>query len=94
MQGACSDLSSTSPNPLSIGPPTCTYSTIMQEVYIPSLMNYVPYVTWKNLTLYVSLKHGSAMTLPILNAPFMDTNVLDATETDMVEELLCLYLTN
>ena len=57
-------------------------------------MNYVPYVTWKYLTLYVLLKHGSAMTLPKLNAPFMDTNVLDAIETDMVEELLCLYLTN
>ena len=66
----------------------------MQEAYIPSLMSYVPYVTWKNLTLYVSLKHGSVMTLLKLNAPFMDTDVLDATKTDMVEELLCLYPTN
>ena len=29
----------------------------------------------------LSLKHGSVMTLPKLNAPFMDTDVLDATET-------------
>ena len=38
------------------------------------------------------MKHGSVMTLLKLNAPLMDTDVLDATETDMVEELLCLYL--
>ena len=61
--------------------------TILQEVYIPSLMSYVPYVTWKNLT-YVSLKHSSVIALPKLNAPFIDTDVLDATETDMVEDLL------
>ena len=66
----------------------------MQEVYIPGLTNYVPYVTWKNLMLYVSLKRGSVMTLLKLSALFMDTNVLDATETDMVEKLFCLYPTN
>ena len=47
-------------------------------------------MTWKNLT-YASLKHGSVMTFLKLNVPFMDTDVLDGRETDMVEDLLCLY---
>lgn len=34
------------------------------------------------------------MTLLKLNALFVNTDVLDVTETDMVEELLCLYPIN
>ena len=43
----------------------------------------------KNLT-YASLKHGCVMTFRKLNVPFMNTDVLDGRETDMVEDLLCL----
>ena len=57
-------------------------------------MNYVPYVTWKSLTLCVLLRHGSVMTLLKLNAPSVDTPVLDVTEIDVVEELHCLYPIN
>jgi len=47
-------------------------------------MNYMPYVTWKSLTLCVLPRHGSVMTLLKLNAPSVDTPVLDVTEIDMV----------
>jgi len=49
-------------------------------------MNYVPCVTWKSLTLCVCMekpdivcvpRHGSVMTLLKLNAPSVDTLVLD-----------------
>jgi len=49
-------------------------------------MNYVPYVTWKSLTLCVLPRHGSGMTLLNLNAPSVNTPVLDVTEIDMVVE--------
>jgi len=64
------------------------------KVYIPNLMNYMPHVTWKSLTLYVLPRHGSVMTLLELNAPSVDTPVLDVTEIGMVVELHCLYQIN
>ena len=94
MQGACSDLSSSSINPLSRSPNLHILHYNARSLYPKFDELCAIYVTWKNLTLYVSLKHGSVMTSPKLNAPFMDTDVLDVTETDMVEELLCLYPTN
>jgi len=66
----------------------------MLEVYTPNLMNYVPYVTWNSLTLCVLPRHGSVMTLLKLNAPSMDTPVLDVTEIGMVVEMHCLYPIN
>ena len=54
----------------------------------------MPYVTWKSLTLCVLPRHGSVMTLLKLNAPSVDTPVLDATEIDVVVELHCLYPIN